>query len=131
MPPARSSTVLNPNMRFTPDLGCQPESLTPRVISSIKRQHTSLPIVKQRFAKTLTADVDWLNMSAKEEALKRRFMAQVRRGEKLVGQDALKAAELGLGQLMRSVNGEFALSTARYGIRTPSSAYKQQDLKPW
>jgi hypothetical protein len=65
------------------------------------------------------------------QAFKRRFMAQVRRGEKIVGQDAIRAAELGLGQLMRSVNGEFALSTARYGIRTPTHKHKQERLKTW
>jgi hypothetical protein len=52
---------------------------------------------------------------------KRQFMAMTRRGQKLVGQDAIAGAQLGLGELYRSENGEFCLSTTRtLGIKTPA-----------
>ncbi len=46
---------------------------------------------------------------------------RIKRGEKLVGNDAFEASQLGLGDLYRSEDGSFALSTTRtLGIRTPA-----------
>jgi hypothetical protein len=51
---------------------------------------------------------------------KKKFMARIKRGEKLVGNDAVAAHQLGLGELFRSENSEFYLSTTRtLGIKTP------------
>jgi hypothetical protein len=50
---------------------------------------------------------------------KQQFMAMIKRGQKLTGQNAIAAAGLGLGQLSRSENGDFYLSTVSLEIKTP------------
>jgi hypothetical protein len=50
---------------------------------------------------------------------KKKLMARIKRGEKITGNEAVEAAQLGLGQLQRACNGELALSTTSTGIRTP------------
>jgi hypothetical protein len=58
---------------------------------------------------------------------KQKFMARIKRGEKLVGRAAIAAAGLGLGELYRSENGDFCLSTTRtLGIKTPAREARQQ-----
>ena len=52
---------------------------------------------------------------------KRQLLRKIHAGCKLVGQEAVEASQLGLGELYRSENSEFALSTTRVlGIRTPA-----------
>ena len=58
-------------------------------------------------------------------------MARIQKREKLVGQDAIRAAQLGFRPTYAVSERRFALSTARYGIRTPSSAHKQERLTTW
>ena len=56
-------------------------------------------------------------------------MARIKRGEKLVGQAAIAAAGLGLGELYRSEDGSFALSTTRtLGIKPPPSSGSRHSL---
>jgi hypothetical protein len=57
---------------------------------------------------------------------KRQFIIRIRRGEKITGNDAVSAAQLGLGELYLSCNAEFAFSTVSLGIRTaPFQTEKQ------
>jgi hypothetical protein len=52
---------------------------------------------------------------------KQRLLRRIKAGQKITGQDAFAAAGLGLGDLYRSEDGSFALSTTRtLGIRTPA-----------
>ncbi len=61
---------------------------------------------------------------------KRRFMAMIRRGQKLTGQNALAAAGLGLGELYRSENGDFALRTTGSTFFNPQIATPNRKDKP-
>jgi hypothetical protein len=57
---------------------------------------------------------------------KRLLMRKIHSGSKLVGNEAFEAAQLGLGELSRSENGEFYLSTMRsFGIHTPHTTRKE------
>jgi hypothetical protein len=107
------------HLLFTPDL-CRPQ-ISHAKASIVNKESTHVDSYRET---TFYQDVDsrckLVNMSAKEVALRRKFMAQVRRGEKIVGQDALKASALGIGRLQRSCSGEFFLSTTLMGIQTPS-----------
>ena len=52
---------------------------------------------------------------------KKRLLRRTKAGLKITGQDAFAAAHLGLGELYRSEDGEFCLSTTRtLGIKTPA-----------
>ena len=52
---------------------------------------------------------------------KQKFIRRIKRGEKLVGNEAVAAAQLGLGDLFRTCNGEFALSVKQsFGLHTPA-----------
>lgn len=44
---------------------------------------------------------------------KRRLLRRIKAGLKITGQDAITAAHLNLGELYRSEDGSFALSTTR------------------
>jgi hypothetical protein len=50
---------------------------------------------------------------------KKQLLAMIKRGQKITGDQAIEASQLGLGDLQRSENSEFYLSTTRVlGIRT-------------
>lgn len=56
---------------------------------------------------------------------KQRLLRRIKASLKITGQDAIAAAGLNLGELYRSENGEFALSTMGMGIKTPASQRAQ------
>jgi len=52
---------------------------------------------------------------------KKQLLAMIKRGQKITGDQAIEAAGLALGELYRSEDGTFALSTTRsLGVKTPS-----------
>jgi hypothetical protein len=60
---------------------------------------------------------------------KQKFMAMIRRGQKLVGQDAIAAAHLGLGELYVRDNGSFGLRALSEKTEKPMEGIKHENNK--
>ena len=89
----------------------------PRVFLLVSPRKTTLVCIVAKEA--------MITSTASQERERKAFLAKVRRREKIVGADAIRAAELGIGELFRSGNGDFALSTVCFGIKTPPRPPKE------
>jgi hypothetical protein len=66
-------------------------------------------------------------MTRQQQALKQQFTARIKRREKIIGRTLLQQPLFGLGELMISCNGEFALSTVSLGVHTPAFVVEKKD----
>jgi len=69
-----------------------------------------------------------ITTTASQERERRVILSMIRAGQKITGARAIRAGELGIGEVFRSGNGEFALSVVSLGRRTPPGTSKTRGL---